>query len=61
MRSFMPLMSVGRLMSLVENTARMPVMPQPRSMVPVSRGSTSSSLVAAGCLTSYHGGVERTR
>ncbi|MNV19115.1 hypothetical protein D3C71_1099660 [compost metagenome] len=62
MRSFMPLMSVGTAMSLVENTARMPVMPQPRPMVPVSRGSTSSSLVADGCLTSLAtAGVERTR
>ena len=61
MRSFMPLMSASEFRSLEENTARMPVMPQPSPIVPVSCGSTSNSFTAAGCRTNFAtAGVERT-
>src|SRR5438093_218807 len=43
MRSFMPLMSARLVKSFDEKTARMPVMPQPNPIVPVSCGSTSNS------------------
>jgi hypothetical protein len=61
MRSFMPLMSARPVKSFAEKMARMPVMPQPNPIVPVSCGSTSNSLIAAGWRTNFAtDGVERT-
>ena len=62
MRSFMPLMSASDCRSFDEKIARMPVMPQPRPMVPVLAGSTSNSLSTSGWRTNFAtAGVERTR
>ena len=48
-------------MSRAEKMARMPVMPQARPTVPVSRGSTSNSFIATGWRTSLAiFGVEST-
>ena len=53
MRNFMPLISASDCRSLDEKIARMPVMPQPRPIVPVSLGSTSKSFTTSGWRTSF--------